>query len=72
MVDDVHARVAVLEDRDAARAKAMEQMAADIRQIRDMVAFGRGAWWVGILILGGLSAVAGGAGALVHWFVCGH
>jgi len=72
---DLVERIVALETRDLVRERDMERLAAalentnkEIREFRELIAKGKGAGWALGVILGGLFAMGGAAGWLMHKF----
>lgn len=71
--DDMSLKVAILENNMShmnksidALARLTEETNKELREIRDLVAQGKGAWWAVAGLVGLLAAIAGGAGAVIH------
>lgn len=69
MTDPVETRIAIIETKissmeEAFRdlAEAQKSLARDVHAIRELIAIGKGVWWVLVAFAG----LAGGAGALMH------
>jgi hypothetical protein len=64
-------RMASMQGDSTETATLLKQLITEIHAIREKIAFGNGAWWMGVVLLGAFGTIAGGVGALVHRFTSG-
>lgn len=67
----LEARIASIQGDSTETTKLLKEVISEIHGIREKIAFSKGAWWAGVLLLSALAAVAGGTGALVHKLTSG-
>lgn len=65
------ARITSMQGDSTETTKLLKEVISEIHGIREKIAFSKGAWWMGVLLLTTMAAIAGGAGALVHRMTSG-